>query len=102
MNIVFEGFDWDEGNQQKCRKHGVSIAEIETLLMRGQPTILPDLKHSDEEERFLAMGRNDRGRGILVAFTLRQKLGQRLLRPISVRYMHQEEVDYYEKTNSRF
>lgn len=25
------GYDWDDGNYQKCQKHGVSIEEIETL-----------------------------------------------------------------------
>ena len=25
------GFDWDDGNREKCRKHGVSLAEIEAL-----------------------------------------------------------------------
>jgi hypothetical protein len=33
-------FDWDRGNRAHCRKHGVSIAEIEALL-RGTPRIHP-------------------------------------------------------------
>jgi uncharacterized DUF497 family protein len=27
--MEFDGFDWDAGNREKCRKHGVSTAEIE-------------------------------------------------------------------------
>jgi uncharacterized DUF497 family protein len=30
--MEFDGFDWDHGNRDKCRKHGVSIGEIESLL----------------------------------------------------------------------
>jgi len=30
------GFDWDDGNHDKCQRHGVSIVEIETLF-RGYP-----------------------------------------------------------------
>ena len=32
LNVQFDGFDWDEGNLVKCRKHGVTIAEIEEAL----------------------------------------------------------------------
>lgn len=30
--VEFDGFDWDEGNREKCRKHGVSLPEIEQAL----------------------------------------------------------------------
>ena len=33
--------DWDRGNVSKCQKHGVSIAEIETLFGSGL-LVLPD------------------------------------------------------------
>jgi len=36
MDLVVEGFDWDEENREKCRRHGVSIEEIEAVL-RAQP-----------------------------------------------------------------
>jgi uncharacterized DUF497 family protein len=29
------GFDWDNANRTKCRKHGVSIREIEDLFTRA-------------------------------------------------------------------
>jgi hypothetical protein len=44
------GFDWDDGNRQKCQKHGVSIAEVEALLLSDEARIAPDLKHSDFED----------------------------------------------------
>lgn len=91
------GFEWDRGNTEKCQKHGVSIAEIEHLF-RGPVMVLPDHGHStDMEERRLAIGRTLLGRHVLVAFTLRRRGARTYIRPISARYMHKKEVDYYEK-----
>jgi uncharacterized protein len=89
------GFDWDEGNRAKCLKHGVSVSEIERVLS-SDPRVAPDLKHSAEEDRFIAVGRSATGRPLFVAFTLRMKDGERLVRPVSVRYMHLKEAQRYE------
>lgn len=48
--MEFDGFDWDSANQGKCQKHGVSIAEIESLF-GGTPLVGPDAKHSGAEQR---------------------------------------------------
>jgi uncharacterized DUF497 family protein len=93
----FDGFEWDDGNREKCQKHGVSVAEIEAALS-GRPAILPDLEHSQAETRFLAVGRSGSGRHVFVAFTIREHEGGRHLRPISARHMHQEEIEHYEAT----
>jgi uncharacterized DUF497 family protein len=97
--IDFGGFDWDAGNQQKCRKHGVTIEEIEALF-RGEPRIAPSPRRELLEERFLAIGRNRSGRPLFVAFTFRKRAGVRLIRPISARYMHAEEIAAYEAESS--
>jgi uncharacterized DUF497 family protein len=89
-------FDWDDANREKCQKHGVSVAEIETLF-RGTPKVAPDWKHSGGERRFLAVGRSSTGRAMFVVFTLRDKDGRTLVRPISARYMHRKEIEDYEK-----
>ena len=47
------GLDWDDGNRDKCEKHGVSVAEIESLF-RGNPRYAPDRAHSAMENRFIA------------------------------------------------
>jgi uncharacterized protein len=96
----FDGFDWDEGNLTKCRKHGVSIAEVEAVFTRPH-RLAPDLAHSHEETRFLAVGRGSGERLILVAFTLRSRRGQVKVRPISARFMHRKEVAKYEEDASR-
>ena len=90
------GFDWDEGNQSKCLKHGVSVAAIESLF-HGTIAVVPDPEHSKSEERFKAIGKTDRGRGIFVVFTFRIRRGKTFIRPISARYMHRKEMDQYEK-----
>jgi uncharacterized protein len=90
------GFDWDHGNREKCRKHGVSIAVIESLFRRPLG-VFPDPEHSGREERFKAIGRAEDGRAVFVVFTLREHDGETLIRPISARYKRRREIDYYEK-----
>ena len=99
--MEFDGFDWDQGNRQKCQKHGVSIAQIEEMF-RGVVLVGPDAKHSVTEERFRAIGRTVNRRGIFVAFTWRVRDAQRLIRPVSARHMHQKEVKAYEEKISGF
>ena len=79
-------FQWDVGNEQKCRKHGVSTAEIEHVILEG--TIEPDISHSNEEQRLTARGRTATGRAVFAVFTIRDDE----IRPISARYMHAKEL----------
>ena len=95
MAIAWANFDWDAGNRAKCQKHGLTIVEIEAFLL-SDPLIAPDLRHSIGEQRFLAVGRNSRGRALFVVFTLRQREGETLIRPLSARYMHEKEIERYE------
>jgi uncharacterized DUF497 family protein len=99
MNVDAEGFEWDAANREKCQKHGVSIAEIEGLLL-SNPRIAPDLKHSADEDRLIAVGRTSKGRAVFVAFTIRTKQGRRLIRPVTARYMHAKESAAYEKESA--
>ena len=92
-----DGFDWDFGNRVKCQKHGVSVDEIEALFRSPRLLVLPDLKHSRDEERLKAIGRSNAGRWIAMIFTMRKKDGLALVRPVTVRYMHAKEVAQYEE-----
>ncbi|MEX6508184.1 BrnT family toxin [Jiella sp. M17.18] len=96
MAATFDEIEWDVGNREKCRKHGVSISEIEHAL-RTNPRIVDDPTHSVHEPRFRAIGQNDAGRSIFVVFTVRRRGDQFLARPISARYMHAKEVRTYEQ-----
>jgi uncharacterized DUF497 family protein len=97
--VVLGLFNWDRSNRAHCRKHGVSIAEIEALL-RDDPRIAPDLKHAHLEDRLIAVGRTAEGRPLFVAFTIRERFGQRMIRPVSARYMHAKEIKGYETQGS--
>ena len=92
------GFEWDEGNRGKCLKHGVSVAEIESMFTSA-PAVFPDPAHSTTERRYLAIGKSSAGRMIFLAFTFRRRGGRTYIRPISARYMHRKEVERYEKEN---
>ena len=96
MPLAVVGFDWDAGNRDKCQKHGVSIAIIESLFYRPI-AVFPDPAHSEREERFKAIGRTEEGRGVLIVFTLRLRDGETLIRPVSARHMRRKESEYYEK-----
>jgi uncharacterized DUF497 family protein len=98
MNPSVAGFDWDAGNRAKCQKHGVSVAEVEGLFSRPL-LIIPDASHSESEERLRAIGKTPTGRSVFLVFTIRVRAGKRVIRPVSARYMHKEEVRHYEKEN---
>jgi len=94
------GFDWDDGNRGKCTSHGVPVEEIKALF-RATPAVAPDVAHSAAEDRLIALGRTAQGRALFVAFTLREKHGLRLIRPVSARYMHKKGIEAYEEESSK-
>jgi uncharacterized DUF497 family protein len=98
--MTISGFDWDDGNWPKCAKHGVSKEEIEFVLMHD-PMVLPDRLDGDVETRFNAIGRNATRRYLFIVFTIRSVAKERLIRPISARYMHQKEIEHYEVRRGR-
>lgn len=95
MKIVPEPitFDWDEGNIDKNElKHGVSNKEIEQVFTH-QPLVSKDLKHSNKETRFQALGETDQKRLLFISFTIRDDK----VRVISARDMSKKERVNYEK-----
>ena len=92
MITKLSGFQWDKGNKAKCQKHGVSLETVEGVFSTGV-IILPDGGHSLSEKRYRALGKDTDRRSVFVVFTIR---GDEI-RPISARYMHQKEVESYEK-----
>ena len=95
MDLRIAGFDWDDGNREKCRGHGVGRSDIEALF--GRPIAVFPSVHAKDEARFKAIGTNAEGRHIFVVFTLRRRAADTFIRPIGARYMHEKEVSYYEK-----
>lgn len=91
--------DWDDGNWPKCGKHGVSQAQIAEVFA-NDPMVAPDYAHSSVEERFHAIGQTDGSRFVFIVFTRRNINGVPLYRPVSARYMHSEEINFYAKAKS--
>lgn len=98
--VYLSKVEWDEGNQEKCQKHGVSLDEIEELLRGRTAKVLSDKNHSEFEKRYIAVGKTLEGKYLFIAFTLRSNSGEVFIRPISARYMHAKEIERYEKANS--
>jgi uncharacterized DUF497 family protein len=92
-----EGFDWDAGNDRKSAdKHQVSQAEVEQVFFNVPLVLAPDVKHSQTEPRFHALGKTMAGRLLHITFTL--KFDGRKIRPISARDMHRKERRIYEES----
>lgn len=96
--MEFDGFEWDEGNWPKCGQHGLSQSEIEAAILSAE-LVIPD--PFPGEPRLRAVGRSSEGRGVFVAFTIRDQEEHRLIRPISARYMHAKEIEDYEQNRPR-
>jgi len=84
---------WDEAkNQRNRRKHGVSFEEARALFARTDEYLeIFDEAHSEEEDRFIAIGPVARGL-ILVVYTERD---EETIRLISARWATRREADLY-------
>ena len=90
------GFDWDDGNSFKsAEKHAVSQGEAEQVFADSGLLIAEDVKHSEREERYQAIGRTVGGRLLHVTFTLRDN--QTRIRVISARSTSRKERAYYDQ-----
>jgi uncharacterized DUF497 family protein len=93
--MPYTGFDWDEGNERKNEKHGVTKAEVEQVFLNAPLLLADDAKHSRREPRFHALGRTDEDRRLHVTFT--ERGNGTLIRPISARAMSRKERAVYEQ-----
>lgn len=89
------GFDWDDGNARKNKKHWVSTGESEQVFFNQPLIMVGDAKHSGLELRFHALGKTDEGRLLHITFTMREA-GEKI-RVISARDMHRKERARYEQ-----
>lgn len=93
-------FEWDKDNQEKnVKKHNVENSETEEVFF-NDPVILPDRTHSEAEERYYAFGVTNKGRYLLVSFTLRGNKEDQV-RPIMSRDQTKKERLYYHKEKVR-
>ena len=92
-----DGFEWDAGNSDKnWLQHLVRQAEAEQALLNRPLVCAVDLKHSQREPRFMALGQTDSKRQLAIVFTVR---GRRV-RVISARPLSRPERKVYAKAQT--
>lgn len=88
------GFEWDEGNLDKSyRKHGITQREAEELFIDPDVVLLDDIRHSQKEKRFTAIGKATSRKVLFAVFTIRKDR----VRIISARSANKKERRKYEK-----
>ena len=94
-------FEWDEGNSTKnWNRHKVTRQESEQIFFNQPLVVDDDTLHSDQESRYLALGRTDANRLLFVVYTLRGR--QPRIRVISARDMTPHERREYEHVRAKF
>ena len=86
-------FEWDDAkDRSNQRKHGLSFTEAKELFEGSRDYLeIFDAAHSDNEDRFIAIG--EIGRGIaVVAYTERE---EELIRIIAARFATKREQEQY-------
>lgn len=88
------GFEWDEGNIEKSyKKHGITPKETEELFLDEHVLLVEDIKHSQIEKRFIAIGKTIQQKLLFAVFIIRNSR----IRTISVRRANNKERRKYEK-----
>lgn len=81
-------FKWDAGNIDKnLIKHNVTDKEAEEVFSSKPLKLFRDIKHSQSENRFVALGRTIKGRNLYAVFTIRDSK----IRVISARNQSRRE-----------
>ena len=89
-----EGFEWDQGNLEHIKKHGVTKEECEEVFYNQPFLIHEDSRHSsDKEGRFQILGQTNQGRKLFLAITVRNNK----TRVISARDQNKKERRVDEK-----
>jgi uncharacterized DUF497 family protein len=92
------GFEWDKDNLAKnWEKHRVAFWESEELFFNQPLLLVENVKHSQKEERFYALGKTDAERYLFAVFTIRHKH----IRVISVRDMSRKERKEYQNAEEK-
>ena len=77
-------FEWDERkNTANKKKHGVSFEEAQTVFFDENAIEYDDPEHSDEEDRFILVGRSYQLRVLVVCHCFRRSAS--VIRIISAR-----------------
>ncbi len=87
-------FEWDLGNIMKSElKHHITASEAESIFNDKGMIVFFDPKHSEDEDRYICIGKSNANRILFVSFTFR---GIDLVRIISSRIANKKERSIYE------
>ncbi len=96
MRIVKDAvaFEWDKGNSDKPKKHGLALEETEEAFFDGHKIIFTDWKHSKAEPRITLLGKTKKGKLLNITYTVRNNK----IRIITARPINKKEVKLYEES----
>lgn len=87
-------FEWDKNKAEKnLGKHRISFDEAKTIFDDPLYVDFYDVDHSAEQERYLIVGRSNRGTLLIVSYTEREDS----IRIISAREVTKSEREAYEE-----
>jgi len=89
------GFEWDKWNIDKSyKKHGITPNETEEIFLDIDVKIEKDIKHQQQEKRFIGIGKTTEDKILFIIFTIRSDK----IRIISGRMANKKEREVYQKT----
>jgi len=95
MTREIHGFVWEDAPLKKnLAKHGIDTSSIEAMFRTGARWFRNE-PSGQPEERCLAMGRDGRGRPMIVMVDLLSRGQETLARPVSARRLKAKEVRRY-------
>ncbi len=96
MRVVKEAFEfeWDKGNSDKPKKHGLTLEETEEAFFDEGKVIFADWQHSTAEVRITLLGKTKKGMLLNITYTFRKNK----IRVITARSINKKEVKLYEET----
>jgi uncharacterized DUF497 family protein len=91
-------FDWDsDKNKLNISKHGISFEEAQTVFYDENARLIPDLFHSENEERFIILGYSSKAKLLTVCHCYRTS--NEVIRLISARRATKYEIKQYYQFN---
>ena len=89
-------FEWDPKKaKQNIKKHGTSFEVAAEVLLDPRALTIFDNTHSEDEERWITMGRCKNGQLIVLCHTFEETPGKALIRIISARKPEKSEAKQY-------
>jgi len=89
-------FEWDAGKEKaNIKKHGVSFEEARTAFYDENAIRFFDPDHSEDEDRFLLLGRSFKLRVLIVCHCFRES--DEVIRIISARKAIKREQEEYKR-----